>query len=99
MADALAQPANPQKPIFFLFHRVLFPSAMLRVRTHDQNFAPLIICNKIVTFLKINAPACQITVPPCQINYPPSQINVPHCQINVPRCQINVPWSNKFPRF
>ena len=48
----------------------------VRVRTHDQNFVPLIICNKIVTLLKIN-------IPSCQINDPPSQINVPHCQTNV----------------
>ena len=58
---------------------------VLRVRTHDRNFVPLIICNKTVTLLIIN-------VPFCQINYPPSQINVPHSQ-------INVPLSNKFPKF
>ena len=63
-----------------------------RVLTHDHNFAPLIICNKIVTLLKITVPSCQINVPPCQINDPPSQINVLHCQ-------INVPLSNKFPEF
>ena len=55
-------------------------------------FVSLIICNKIVTLLKINVPSCQINVPPCQINDPPSQINFPHCQ-------INVPWSNNFPNF
>ena len=65
---------------------------LIRVRTHDQNFVPLIICNKNVTLLKMNVPSCQINVPPCQINDPPSQINVPHCQ-------INVPLSNKFPKF
>ena len=54
---------------------------ILRVRTHDQNFASLIICNKIVILLKIN-------VPSCQINDPPSQMNIPRCQINVPG-QIN----------
>ena len=63
----------------------------IRVRTHDQNFASLIICNKIVTLLKINFPSCRISVPPCQLNDPPSQKNVP-------RCQINVPVSNKFPK-
>ena len=71
---------------------------MLRVRTHDQNFVPLMICNKFVTLLKINVPFRQINVPPCQINVPPCQINVPHCQINVPHCQINVPLSNKCPK-
>ena len=50
---------------------------LLKSRTHDQNFVPLIVCNKIVTHPKIN-------VHSCQINDPPSQINVPHCQINVP---------------
>ena len=29
-----------------------------RVRTHDQNFVPLIICYKIVTLHKINVPSC-----------------------------------------
>ena len=62
------------------------------VCTHDQNFVPLIICNKIVTLLKMNVTSVQINVPPCQIIDPPSQINVPHCQ-------INVPLSNKFSRF
>ena len=61
----------------------------LRVRTHYQNFVPLIICNKIVTLLKINVPSCQINGHPCQINDPPSQIHVFHGQ-------INVPLSNKF---
>ena len=64
----------------------------LRVRTHDQNFIPIWICNKIVNLLKINVPSCQIHVPPSQIIDPP-------CQINVPHCQINVPLSNKFPSF
>ena len=50
-------------------------------RPHDQNFVPLIICNKI------NVPSCEINVLPCQIIDPSSQINVLHCQINVP-CQI-----------
>ena len=67
-------------------------SHRLRVRTHDQNFVPLIICNKIVTLPKINVPSRQINVPSCQINDPPSQINVPHCQ-------INVPLSNKHSKF
>ena len=67
-------------------------NASIRVRTHDQNIVPLIICNKIVTCLKINVPFCQIIVPPFQINDPPSQINVPSCQ-------INVPLSNKSPKF
>ena len=57
----------------------------VRVHTHDQNFVPLIICDKIVTLLKINVPSCQI--------------NDPTCQKNVPHCQINVPLSNKFPKF
>ena len=56
----------------------------LRVRTHDQNFVPLIISNTILTLLQINVPPCQINVPPYQINDPPSQ--------------INVPMSNKFPK-
>ena len=62
-----------------------FPQKCLRARTHDQNFVPLIICNKIVTLFKINVPSCQIYVPPCQMNDPLSQ--------------INVPLSNKFPKF
>ena len=74
-----------------MFGRAIEPLS-LRVRTHDQNFAPLIICNKIVTLPKTNVPSCQIIVPPCQINDPPSQINFPHCQ-------INVPLSNKFSKF
>ena len=73
--------------------------AGFRVCTHDQNFAPLIICYKIATLLKINVPSCQINVPLCQINDPPSQINVPPSQINVPHCHINVPLSKKFPKF
>ena len=64
----------------------------IRVRTHDQNFVPLIICNIIVTLLKINVPSRQINIPPCQINVPP-------CQINVPHFQINLPLSKKFPKF
>ena len=67
----------------FLHGRVGF--YLFRARTHDQNIVPLIICNKIVTLLKIN-------VPSCQINDPPSWITVP-------LCQINVPLSNKFPKF
>ena len=54
----------------------------LRVRSHDQNFIPLLICNKIVALLKINAPSSQINIPPCQSNEPPSQINVPQCEID-----------------
>ena len=50
---------------------------LVRVRTHDQNFVPLVICNKTVTLPKIK-------VPPCQINDPPSQIKVPDCQIIIP---------------
>ena len=69
-----------------------FWDSPLRVRTHDQNFVPLIIFNKIVTLPKINVPSRQINVPPCQMNDPPSQINVPHCQ-------INVPLSNKCSKF
>ena len=49
----------------------------LRVRTHDQNFVRLIICNEIVTVLNINVLSCQVNVPPFHINDPPSQINVP----------------------
>ena len=64
----------------------------VKARTHDQNFATLMICNKIVTLLKINVPSCQINDPPSQINDPPSQIIVPHCQ-------INVPWSNNCRKF
>ena len=72
--------------------RFLQLPSFLRVRTHYQNFAFLIICNKIVTLLKINVPSRQINVPPCQINDPTSQINVPHCQ-------KNVPLANKCPKF
>ena len=65
---------------------------LIRVRTHDQNFVPLIICNKNVNLLKINVPSCQKNVPPCQRYDPPSQINVLHCQ-------LSVPVSNKLPKF
>ena len=65
----------------------------LRVRTHDQNFVPLIICNKIVTLLKINVPSCQINVPPCQMNDPPSQKKMSLTVKEMSPCQIN------FPRF
>ena len=54
----------------FLNHQALsWPK--FRVRTHDQNFVPLMICNKIVTLLQINVLSWQINVPPCQINDPP----------------------------
>ena len=36
----------------------------IRVRTHDQNFTPLIICNKMLTLLK-KIPTFQVNVPTC----------------------------------
>ena len=74
-------------------------NSSLKVRTHDQNFVPLKICNNIATLHIVNVPSCQIDVPPCQINDLPSQINDLPSQINVPPCQINVPLSNKFHKF
>ena len=58
---------------------------LLRVRTHDRNFVPIIICNKIVAVLKTNVSSCQI--------------NDPSPQINIPCCQMNAALSNKFPKF
>ena len=90
----------------YQFQVNFFPVHSLRVRTHDQNSVPLIICNKIVSLLKINVPSCQINVPSCQINVPQyqikarsSQIKDRLSQISVPRSEINVPLSNRFLKF
>ena len=67
------------------------PPALMRVRTHDQNFVPLIICNRIVTLQN----KCPVLSNKC-----PSKSNKwPFISNKCPSLSNKCLRSNKFPKF